>query len=1151
VPRWSLRLLGPFSFDPDVTTLVSFRSDKVRALLAYLASEPGRPWSRSALAGLLWPDRPEPVARTNLRNALSNLRLVLDDARAVPPYLVVSPTDVRVDVAADHWVDVAALHDLGEPAGGATHDADDPGTVARLERALALIRGDFLEGFSLDSGPFADWMTTMRDRSRSVTVRTARALALAYARQGDPIAAEAATRRWLAFEPWDESAHRHLMRVLARQGQRSAALAQHEACRRVLAEELGIEPAAETAQLAAAIQAGEVGAEPSIAAAMWPGLASPADLDARLFVARAPELAALDAALRRVDAAGAGAMFVIGEAGSGKTELLVEFARRAQDDDPGLLVLWGHGSSFTGHGHPFEPFVQVARMLCGEAEAPPQARVQRAEQARRTWRRLAAIVDAFLEHGSELLGRFVSTRSLQGFARQHAGVDEDRIVRLETLAARGRSPPSPGSSSILLEQFTAVVRCLASRQRMLLLLDDLQWIDASSVELLFHLARGLGAARVLIVGAYRPEDLAASEDAIPHPLRATVSELVSARRAGLVDLTGATDAAFVDAVLDTEPNALSADFRARLAARTGGHALFTIELLRGMQLRGDLLRNRQGRWIEGPSLRWDDLPTRVEAAIGARIGHLSAACRGALEIASVEGEVFTAEVVAAISGRPVTETCDLISQEAGRRQRLVEAHALRPLADGGVAQYRFRHGLFQTYLVQRLDAIERARLHGHVGRELERIYRGNLRRYPETHHALARHFEAAGMAMQAVEHFHAAASHAQRLFAYDASIDHLRRALDLLGSLPASSDRDGRELQLQLMIGTALTATKGWANPDLATAYARVEELCDSLEDRAHRFRALWQLSVFHVGRSEHAEMNALHERIAKLAEEVDDRALMSLARLNVTDFYLGRFEGARRRLEAAGADPDLAEQRDLAERFGMAPAVVALAYLAECLWLLDLPRAAEEQGRKARELAVAVNHPMSSCYAFGRACWLATFREDRDATAAHAEDLLRLARSHGLGSFILAGTFFEQLASRDGTPDARLESMYGALERYREAGNSLHRAAFLTHYARACGEAAHADRGLVAVDAALVESARSGERWFDAETWRTKAALLRLEAESRDDGGRSERAALACLATAVRIARAQGAVALVRRAEADGVRLRDTSSALGEAWTR
>jgi tetratricopeptide (TPR) repeat protein len=1026
-------------------------------------------------------------------------------------------------------VDVTALHDLGDPSAGAVHDADDPATVARLERALALMRGDFLDGFPLDSGPFADWVATMRDQSRGVTLRTARALALTYARQGDPIAAETATRRWLALEPWDESAHRHLMRLLARQGQRAAALAQHEACRRVLADELGVEPEAETNRLAAAIQAGEVGAEPTTAPVtapvLWPGLAPPADPDARLFVARAAELAALDAALRQVDADGVGTMFVVGEAGSGKTELLAEFARRAQEEDPGLLVLWGHGSSFTGQGRPFEPFVHVARMLCGEAEAPPQARAYRAEQARRTWRRLPATVDAFLEHGPELLGRFVSTRSLQGFARQHAGVDEDRIVRLETMAERGRSPPSarPGSSSVLLERFTAVLRCLASRQRMLVLLDDLHWIDAASAELLFHLARGLGAARVLIVGAYRPEDLAEEEGAMPHPLRAAVSELVSARRAGLVDLTIATDATFVEAVLDSEPNALGADFRARLAARTGGHALFTIELLRGMQLRGDLVRDRQGRWVEGPTLRWDELPTRVEAAIATRIGHLTSACLGALEIASVEGETFTGEVVAAVSGRSVAETCDLISREAGRRQRLVEAHALRPLADGSIAQYRFRHGLFQTYLVRRLDAIERARLHGRVGRELERIYRGSLRRYPEMHPTLARHFEAAGMATEAVEHFHAAASHAQRLFAYDASCAHLRRALDLLGNLPASPERDGRELQLQLMISNALTAAQGWANPEMAAANVRAEELYRTVQDGTQRFIALWQLIVVHVGRSEHTAANAVHERLVSLAEEVDDRALRTLARLNLSNLYLGRLETARRQLEAASAGPDVSEQRDLAERFGMAPAVIALTYLAECLWLLDLPREAEGRVREAIDLATALDHPLTTCYAHARPCWWAALRDDREATAGHAEALLRLARAHGLGSFISLGIFFTNFVSREDAPHVRLGRMWAALERYREAGNALNRAAFLTHFAQACGEAGFHRRSLVAVDAALVESARSGERWLDAETWRTKAALLRLRAADRDEGGRTERARRACLITAIRVARAQG----------------------------
>jgi DNA-binding SARP family transcriptional activator len=1093
VPRWSLRLLGPFSLERDGIPLGGFRSDKVRALLAYLASESGRPWTRSLLADLLWPDRPEPVARANLRNALSNLRHVLEDGRAVPAYLEVSSTEVRVNGAADHWVDVAALHDLLDPTPGDRFD-DEAGTVDRLERALALIRGDFLEGLSLDSGPFAAWSATVRDHWRVVTARTARTLALAYARRGEPGPAETATRRWLNLEPWDESAHRHLMRLLARQGQRAAALAQVETCRRALAEELGVEPEAETMHLAAAIQAGEVGVEPTAAVAVWPGLATPPVTEAHVFVAREPELAALEAALRRVGAEGVGAMFVVGEAGSGKTELLAEFARRALADDPGLLVLWGHCSSFTGQGDPFEPFVHVARMLSGEAEAPPQAPPHRAVQARRAWQRLPDTVDAFLERGPDLLGRFVSARSLQGFARHHAGVDEDRLARLGSRVERVRPPPSSrsGSPSALVEQFTAVLRQLARRQSMLLLLDDLQWIDSASVDLLFHLARGLEAARVLIVGAYRSENVGDEKADRPHPLAAAAGELLSAGRAGLLDLSNVADGAFVDAVLDSEPNALGAPFRTELAARTGGHALFTVELLRGMQARGDLQRDRDGLWVEGPTLRWDELPTRVEAAIANRIGHLSPACVAALEVASVEGEQFTCEVVAAITDRPVTATCELLSHEAGRRHRLVVAHGVRPLDEGDVALYGFRHGLFQSYLLQRLDAIERARLHGRVGRELERLYRRSLERYPQMHHTLARHFDAAGMAAEAVVHYQAAASHAQRLSAYRAGIAHRRRALELLATEPASPDRDARELQLQLVLGTALTEAQGWSHPEVAAAYARARELCESVQDDALVVTGLWHLYVFHIGHSEHPQAEVLRERLARLADRTGDPLLHALAQLDVTSFYLGRFETARRRLEAASTAPGLAQQRALAARFGIAPAVVSLAYLAECLWLLDRPGEADGRGRQALELAEAVDHPITSCHAYSRACWWAALRGDRDVAGAMAEALLGIALAHELGNFSEIGTFFAEYASPDGAPSLRLERMHDAIERYRQGGATLLRAAFLTHFARACGEVGQHRRGLAAVDAALAESARSGERWLDAETWRTKAALLR-----------------------------------------------------------
>jgi hypothetical protein len=106
-------------------------------------------------------------------------------------------------------------------------------------------------------------------------------------------------------------------------------------------------------------------------------------------------------------------------------------------------------------------------------------------------------------------------------------------------------------------------------------------------------------------------------------------------------------------MIDSEPNALGVAFRSELAARTGGHALFTVELLRAMQQRGDLRLDPGGRWVEGPALRWEELPNRVEAAIAARIGRLSADCIEALEVASVEGEEFTGEVVAAVTGRSI------------------------------------------------------------------------------------------------------------------------------------------------------------------------------------------------------------------------------------------------------------------------------------------------------------------------------------------------------------------------------------------------------------------------------------------------------------------------------------------------------------------
>ncbi len=1134
MPRWSFRFFGPFVAERNGMPLHGFRSDKVRALLAYLAVHPDRPWPRTTLADLLWTDHPERTARANLRNALSNLHRVVDDAPAADSFLTQTDTTIMASASTDRWVDVEDFRALLPSADATAEGATEAAALERLTRALALVRGDFLQGFALDSPPFDAWLSHTREELRREATRAARLLALAQALVGDDAAAAAAATRWVDLEPWDEAGHRHLMRVLLRQGRRSAALVQYETCRRALATDLGAEPEAATTDLADAIRAGAGAsgtADPEAPA--WPGLATSPPSNAEPFVARGGELASLRAALAAAAEGRGAALFVTGEPGSGKTALLAEFTRRALADDPQLVVLWGSCSAVTGRGDPFEPFRQALRMLTGEAEAPPAARASGSDSARRLWRRLPATVASLLDHGPDLVDRFVSGRSLLAFARRHGGVSGEQLRRLEELGQRADAPPTgPRPQGALFAQLTAVLGELAYHRPLLLLLDDLQWIDPASIDLLFHLARGLGERRCLLLGAYREEDAARPAPGEVRPLLDVVEELLARGGGGRIDLTGGAGRAFVDALLDLEPNDLGDGFRARLHGLTAGNPLFTVELLRGMQLRGDLRRDAEGRWTARPGLDWDALPARVEAVIARRIGHLSPPCAELLTAGSVEGEAFTAAVAAAVTDRPLADACDLLSREAGRQHRLVTATTWLDADGRPVAGYRFRHGLFQSFLHQRLDEVERARLHAQVARALLAALPADPECRAEAALVLARHFEAAGQLDEAIEHFAGAARHAARLSANGEAVAHLQTALRLLQSLPATPVRDRRELALQLALGPPLTAAKGWAPPELEAAYARAQELLAGLEDDAQLVAALWPLTLFRIGRSEHAQVDALAERMERLATRSRDPMLLALTPFRISPFYQGRFAQARDVFEAASVHPDLGLQRELAQRFGMAPAAVALAYLAECLYILGLPDEAEDRGAEAIALAERVDHPMTTCYVLGRNCWRAATRGDPEATRRFARDLGDTAGTHGLGAFRLAATFFLHQtgvhdAAADGDAASWLRPMRDAIDAYRAAGTALNRPGFLTFYADACGAAGRVESGLAAVTEALAEAARSGETWFQAEAWRVSGDLLRALPGMRPS------AAHTCRERARRVARRQGAIAFERRAGA------------------
>jgi transcriptional regulator with XRE-family HTH domain/tetratricopeptide (TPR) repeat protein len=495
-----------------------------------------------------------------------------------------------------------------------------------------------------------------------------------------------------------------------------------------------------------------------------------------VFVARERELAGLETALAMVQSGKGQILFVIGGSGRGKTMLVQEFARRAQAADPELIVASGYCNAHTGLGDPYLPFRELLSLLTGDVEAKWAAGLLTPAHAQRLWELMPLTVPALVKQAPDLIGSFVPAEPLRERATAFAPSNAPWFKQLMTIAARA---PSPGlEQKQITAQYTALLKSVAARRPLLLIMEDLHWVDASSNALLFHLSREVSNDRILIVGSYRPDEVAVSRGEVRHPLADILGELK--RRHGdiwldLGDLAPAEGQRFVEAYLDTQPNRLGRAFREALFRHTEGHALFTVELLREMQERGDLRQDANGYWVAGETIDWAKLPARVEGVIEKRIGRLPRELQAILTAASVEGETFTAEVVARVQQLNERGLVQQLSRELDKQHRLVRAQALERVGQQRLSFYCFRHHLFQQYLYHSLDETERAYLHEAVGQALEALYGEQTEQVAVQ---LAHHFEQAALTEKAVSYLLQAGDHARRVAAPDEAIGFYRAGLE-------------------------------------------------------------------------------------------------------------------------------------------------------------------------------------------------------------------------------------------------------------------------------------------------------------------------------------------------------------------------------------
>jgi predicted ATPase/DNA-binding SARP family transcriptional activator/Tfp pilus assembly protein PilF len=291
-PTFHLRFLGAVQIVQDDQPVRGFESRKALALLGYLAAQ-SRPIPREQLVDLFWGDKPESRGRANLSWVLNRIATLL------PGCLQANRHDVQFQRASSHWLDIDAFAQL--------ETRRNPDS---LTSAVALYRGEFLEGLSLDGcAEFELWLVGERERWRQRTVQALETLSTHHSQRGEWEEGLHFARRLLALEPWREETHRQVMRLLARSGQRSAALAQYESCRRVLADELGIEPLPETRALYERIQTATQARKPNL------------PTQPTRFVGREEDLAQIASMLNNPECR---LLTILGPGGVGKTRLALQ-----------------------------------------------------------------------------------------------------------------------------------------------------------------------------------------------------------------------------------------------------------------------------------------------------------------------------------------------------------------------------------------------------------------------------------------------------------------------------------------------------------------------------------------------------------------------------------------------------------------------------------------------------------------------------------------------------------------------------------------------------------------------------------------------------------------------------------------------------------
>ena len=665
------------------------------------------------------------------------------------------------------------------------------------------------------------------------------------------------------------------------------------------------------------------------------------------FVGRRAELDQLDKALELARAGHGQIVAAMAEAGVGKSRLFYEFKMRKQSE---CLVLEAFSFSH-GKASAYLPVVDLLKSYFRIADRDDE----RTRREKVTGKVLA--LDRALEDTLPHLF------ALLGIPSGDAEIGEmDPSIR-------GRRTREAIKSLIVRESLN---------QPLIVIFEDLHWIDAESEALLNLIADSIGTAQILMMVNYRPE------------YRHNWGNKTYYTQLRLDPLEPGNAAELLSAMLGDA--AALAPLKATIIERTEGNPFFIEEMVQVLFDQGVLVRD--GAVSLARPLTSIEIPSTVKGILAARIDKLAPADKDLLQSLAVIGKEFPIGLVRRVVGKPDDELAPMLSN-----LQIAEFIYEQPAIPEN--EYTFKHALTQEVAYGSVLMERRRILHERTAAALEAIFAQTL----DDHLAeLANHYSRSANAPKAIEYLVRAAEQAGVRSAYNDAIGYARDALRLIAAMPESRERDQRELKIQMMLGPLLVSTQGFSSAELAGNIARTQELCRRAGETPEIFGVLFQLWSFNHASGKLRESRVIAEQLLTMAGRVNSDLATAGAHnaMGSTQLWMGEFSAAREHQELVAEIFNRDIPRYLPSM--QAPVIPARCHLAWALHIGGYPEQAIQRMREADEMATQLRRPFSLAFVHLYAIVMSHFRHEYADVRSRSETLIELSTEYGFPYWLAAG---------------------------------------------------------------------------------------------------------------------------------------------------